>query len=122
MTRSVAWCRHCISSICIVALFLILTGCGGLPMPAASPEAAAIPLVAPKRQVALPLPAELGRSVAAAQIITLRRDGPVFAFEARLSTTPERLLLVGGDSLGRRAMPLQSSNQGVYLAVAPTGP
>jgi hypothetical protein len=91
-------------------------------MPPVSAEEAALPLVAPKRQIVLPLPAELGRSVDAAQIITLRRDGKVFAFEARLSVTPERLLLVGVDSLGRRAMTMHWSEAGLSSEVAPWVP
>jgi len=59
---------------------------------------------APGRDLALPVPADLGRTVEAAQMLTARYDGQTFAFEGRISITPERLVMVGVDGMGRRAM------------------
>lgn len=98
-----------------------LAACAALA-PTVSAEEAAIPLVAPNRRIALPLPAELGRSVDAVQMIVMRRDGRSFAFEARLSITPERFLLVGIDNLGRRGITIQWSAEGLSTDVAPWVP
>lgn len=54
--------------------------------------------------LALPAPGDLGRDVEAVQMVTARRGEETHVFEARLSVNRERLLLVGTDSLGRRAM------------------
>lgn len=78
MMHSAIWFFRFVSAISSVIPLLLLAGCGDLPMPAVSAEGAAIPLVAPKRQIVLPLPDELGRSVDAVQIITLRRDNMLF--------------------------------------------
>jgi hypothetical protein len=63
--------------------------------------------VAPGLELALPGPAELGRSVEAAQMVTARHGGDVFTFEGRLSASPAGLLLVGTDSMGRRALTIE---------------
>jgi hypothetical protein len=59
---------------------------------------------APGRVLALPLPADFGRTVEAAQMLTARYDNQTFLFEGRISITPDRLVLVGVDAMGRRAM------------------
>jgi len=77
-----------------------LAACGLTPPP---PEPGRV-MIAPGITLSLPSPAALGRSVDAVQIVTARHQGDSFVFEGRLSVGPERLLLVGTDSLGRRAM------------------
>jgi hypothetical protein len=74
---------------------------GHLAVSAAEPNVAQF---APGRDLALPVPADLGRTVEAAQMLSARYDGQTFAFEGRISVTPERLVLVGVDGMGRRAM------------------
>lgn len=100
-----------------VLLFLLLAGCNTSPPPV-SPEEAARPMIAPKQMLTLPRPADLGRSVQAVQFITFRRDSQILVFEGHLSITPERLLLVGIDSLGRRAMTLTWTETGLTTEVA----
>lgn len=99
-------------------LLLLLAGCASVPPPV-SPEEAARPMIAPKQMLTLPRPADLGRSVQAVQLITFRRDGQTLVFEGHLSITPERLLLVGVDSLGRRAMTLTWTETGLTAEAAP---
>ena len=74
---------------------------GHLAKTAAEPQVAQF---APGRDLALPVPADLGRNVEAAQMLSATYDGQTFAFEGRISITPERLVLVGVDGMGRRAM------------------
>lgn len=101
-----------------IALSLLLAGCATMPSPV-SPEEAARPMIAPQQMLTLPHPADLGRNVQAVQLITFRRDDQVMVFEGHLSITPERLLLVGIDSLGRRAMTLTWTEAGLATEVAP---
>ena len=77
---------------------LCLAACAGSP---SVPERV---LIAPGVTLALPSPADLGRRVEAVQMVTARHGDLTFLFEGRLSVTPERLLLVGSDPLGRRAL------------------
>lgn len=83
---------------------LILAACTSL-MP---PTLNQVPL-APGVTLSLPTPAELGKSVEAAQLVTARHGGDVFVFEGRLSVNADTLALVGTDPLGRRAMTLHWS-------------
>ncbi len=101
-----------------VLLVLLLAGCATTPPPV-SPEEAARPMIAPKQMLTLPRPADLGRSVQAVQLITFRRDDQTLVFEGHLSITPERLLLVGIDSLGRRTMTLTWTETGLTAEAAP---
>ena len=79
-------------------LALALAACAAPPPPAERVT------VAPGITLELPPPGDLGQSVEAVQMVTARHGGDRFVFEARLSVGPERLLLAGSDSLGRRAM------------------
>lgn len=75
-------------------------------------------LLAPGEPLALPRLADFGRSVEAAQLITARREGQTFVFEGRLSITPERFLLAGVDSLGRRVMTVTWTDTGLDVETA----
>jgi hypothetical protein len=101
-----------------VVMLLLLASCATSPPPV-SPEEAARPMIAPKQVLTLPRPADLGRSVQAVQLITFRRGNQIMVFEGHLSITPERLLLVGIDSLGRRAMTLTWTEMGLTAEAAP---
>ena len=79
-------------------LCVALSGC------AVPPSAVDHVLVAPGITLELPSPAELGRSVDVVQLVTARHDGESFVFEGRLLIRPDRLVLVGSDGMGRRAM------------------
>ena len=84
----------------ITVMLLFLAGCSSSPIS----DRDALPYFAPDRLLDLPLPGDLGRSVEMSQMITVRHDGEVFAFEGHISITAQRFLLVGVDGLGRRAM------------------
>lgn len=74
------------------------------------------PFFAPGRALTLPRPGDLGREVDWLQRITVHHGSDVFAFEGRISVTPERFQLVGLDSLGRRAMTVTWDNSGKVAA------
>ena len=97
----------------LVALVLqaALAGCAS---DGASPEQR--PMIAPGHTLALPAPGELGRSVEAAQLITVHRGDETDVFEGHISVTPERFLLVGVDGMGRRAMTLTWEKSGKVVA------
>ena len=63
--------------------------------------------MAPGVFLRLPDPAALGRSVEAVQLVRARHGADQFVFEAHLSVTPERLMLVCVDPLGRQALSLR---------------
>lgn len=63
--------------------------------------------IAPGILLSLPSPAELGREVEAVQMVTADYGSKSFAFEVRLSVDSERVLLVGTDTMGRRAMNIE---------------
>ena len=96
----------------MAALGLILAGCGSTPVE----DAANMPYFAPGRLLELPRPGDLGRSVEMSQMITVRHDGEVFAFEGHISVSPERFLLVGVDGIGRRAMSVTWEKSGRITA------
>lgn len=83
----------------LILVSLLCLGACAAPRQAAEPVS-----LAPGITLALPSPADLGRRIEAVQMVTARRDGESHVFEVRLSVDGERLLLVGTDSLGRRAM------------------
>ncbi|MGE5545924.1 MAG: DUF3261 domain-containing protein [Solirubrobacterales bacterium] len=85
----------------LLPLLALLSGCAAAPA-----TVDAVP-VAPGVTLRLPEAAELGRSVDAAQLVTARHGEDVFVFEGRLSASPEGLVMVGTDPLGRRAMTIR---------------
>jgi len=101
---------------------VILAGCtketmipavGSLAAPAVESQ------FAPGRTLPLPHPADLGRTVEAVQMLSARYDNQTFVFEGRLSITPERLLLVGIDGMGRRAMTVTWNGRSLAVESAP---
>lgn len=75
--------------------------------------------VAPGISLHLPPVADLGRRIRASQLVTARYGEQVFVFEGHLSSTPERMLLVGLDHFGRRAFTLTWTDAAVKLKAAP---
>ena len=63
--------------------------------------------MAPGVFLRLPDADALGRSVESVQLVRARHDSDQFVFEAHLSVTPERLMLVCVDPLGREALSLR---------------
>ena len=90
------------------------------PNPADSPAGQVT--VAPGIVYCLPSPAALERSVEAFQLITVRHGYDTFAFETRISVTPARVLVVGIDMLGRRAMTIEWTGGNLKVEAAPWVP
>jgi predicted exporter len=88
--------------VLLAGLLLGVTACAAPPPPSsASPDRV---MIAPGITLTLPTPGDLGRSLEVVQMVTARHQGDTFVFEGRLSVGPDRLLLVGTDPMGRRAM------------------
>jgi Protein of unknown function (DUF3261) len=94
------------------------------PQPPPVQEAAAsqAPLIGPDTAIVLPKPAEMGRSLEVVQLVTLRFAGQSLTFDARLSITPDRLVLVGIDGMGRRAMTVAWNGETMTVETAPWFP
>src|SRR5262245_56433477 len=117
MARHLAW-------LCVAAW---LAGCAQAlttPINLSGPifRQSPVALIAPGRNVRLPGPADLGRSVEAAHMLSARHNGRTFAFEGRLSVTPEQLVLVGLDPMGRRAMTITWNGKDIAVESAPWMP
>jgi hypothetical protein len=91
-----------------VAALLLASGCAATDRE--PPDT--LPMIAPGHVLTLPQPGDLGRSVEATQLITVHRGSDVHAFVGYVSVTPQRLLLVGMDGLGRRALTLTWDKSG----------
>jgi hypothetical protein len=100
---------------------LLLAGCTGLP-PLGGTNDPNAPMIGPGLRLNLPRPADLGRSILATQLITVRAYGQTFVMEVNISVTPDRATLVGLDPLGRRAMTLTWNEQNVSAEIAPWVP
>jgi len=96
----------------VLVLAGLLSGCSAPPREAAA-------FIAPGVRFALPGPSALGYRMNAAQIITARFRGDVQVFEAHVSVSPERLMLVGLDPFGRRALTVTLSDTGIAVDAAP---
>lgn len=98
----------------LVALTLFaLFGCSSTPGP--EPEAQ----IAPDVRFRIPSPGELGYSISAEQLVTARYRGDVQTFEAHLSVSPQRLVLIGFDPFGRRAFTVTSGGGSTRFDAAP---
>lgn len=98
---------------------LLLAGCAALPTldaPAPDPNA---PLIAPGQLLVLPRPADLGRRIVAVQLITAKGAGQTFVFEGHLNIRADRVMFIGLDSLGRRAVTISWNGRDISADVAP---
>ncbi len=107
-------------ALSLAALAALLAGCTSLPgavalldaktpggeaaASPAPPDGARDPLIGPGKKIALPQPGELGRTVEAIQLVTLKFGGETLVFDARISIRPGRFALAAIDGMGRRAM------------------
>jgi hypothetical protein len=79
-------------------------------------------MIAPNVTLSIPQPSELNRSLEAVQMVTAHYGDQTFVFEGHLSATPERLLMVALDSLGRKAMTITWTETGITYETAPWVP
>ncbi len=97
------------------AALLMLSACADRPVAPAAGQVR----IAPELVMALPSPAELGRSLEATQLVTAHYGDRTFVFEGHLSATPERFLLVCLDAMGRKALTISWSASGIAAEAAP---
>ena len=103
--------RGCIAWVCGALMLAVLAGCASDEVPSET-----FPMIAPGHLLTLPAPGDLGRSVEAAQLITVHQEGKMYVFEGHISVTPEKFLLVGVDGTGRRALTLTWDRSGKVTA------
>jgi hypothetical protein len=75
--------------------------------------------IAPNLDLALPGPGDLGRSLAATQLVTAHYGDQTMVFEGHISVTPTTFLLVVVDTLGRRALSVTWNDAGITYEAAP---
>lgn len=100
----------------VLAVAALLAACATPP-----PAGPTAPLTA-TRALVLPAPADLGRRVEALHLVRLRHEAVSMAFEVRISVTPERLDMVGLDTLGRRMLTLSWTAGRLEARTAPWMP
>jgi hypothetical protein len=94
-------------------LLAMLTGC------ATSPGLDEDAALAPDFRFKMPSPAALGRDIDAVQHVTAHYREQSVSFDTRLSITPQQLMLVGLDSLGRRGLTVIWDGKSVESETAP---
>lgn len=78
--------------------------------------------IAPNLTLAMPRPGDLGRSFEVVQLVTARYGDQTYVFEGHLSATPERFLMIGLDTTGRRALTITWTDAGITYEAAPWVP
>lgn len=118
---SAAWITTSVRRFAAMAAALGFAGCA-LVGPVAPNVPKGQVTVAPGIAFSLPPPATLGRSVEALQLVTAHYRQDTFVFETRISVNPGRLLVVGTDTLGRRAMTIEWTGTDLRVEAAPGVP
>ncbi|HLN26006.1 MAG TPA: DUF3261 domain-containing protein [Patescibacteria group bacterium] len=106
---------HRRAAISIAAVMLALAGCAQTP--AALPPGTV--RIAPDLTLVLPHPGELGQTLEVTQLVTAHYGERTFVFEGHLSATPDRILLVSLDAMGRKAITVTWTDAGLDTEVAP---
>ena len=104
--------------VCALPIVLTVLLLGACAQRMAETPAASGVLIARDLSVVLPRPSDLGRSVQVTQLVTARYGNDTYVFESHIDATPERFLMVGVDSLGRRAMTVTWTDAGMTADVA----
>lgn len=97
----------------------LLAGCASSAGLNRDPARDTAAFLAPDLRLDLPDPAAMGRSVEAVQMVTAHHAGDTMVFEAHLSMTPERVLLVGVDATGQRLMTVTWRGTQITVETAP---
>jgi hypothetical protein len=98
-----------------VSLALLLAGCATR---STEPPPGAVQ-IAPNLTLVMPRPSDLGRSFEVAQLVIAHYGDQSYVFEGHLSATPERFLMVGLDTTGRRAMTITWTDGAIIYDAAP---
>lgn len=93
----------------------LLAGCERRPR---AVDRGAVP-IAPGLTLALPRPGDLGRPVEATQLVRARYGEQSIVFESHLSASADRFVIVGLDTLGRRALTVTWTDAGIEMESAP---
>ncbi len=106
---------RCLLALCCAAL---LSACAA-SQPSQEPVVDGVVRVAPHLSLVLPKPSSLGRTLEATQLVTAHYGDQTYVFEGHISASGNTLVLLGLDTLGRRAMTLTWSDNGLKTETAP---
>jgi hypothetical protein len=112
--------RLCLKRVCVKTAAMIvaavLASCATVP-----PAEKGVP-IAPGVYFSTPTPAELGYTVNTTQLITARFRGQTYVFQTQVTISPDRLVLIGLDPFGRRALTVTSTASGMTTEAEPWVP
>jgi hypothetical protein len=101
-----------------LGLVFLLTACA---THSEGPSESKVP-IAPHVTLTMPRPGDLGRSFEVAQLVTAHYGDRTYVFEGHLSARPDRFLMIGLDTTGRRAMTITWTDAGITYDAAPWVP
>ena len=104
-----------------IALVMFLSACASVPADMPQQPLSSVQ-IAPNLSLTMPSPADLGRSVEASQLVTAHYGDQSFAFEARISATPQLFRLVGFDLMGRKLITVNWTPDHISFEKAPWVP
>jgi hypothetical protein len=105
---------------CRLVAITVPPGLGACVSP--SPEDGMSGVPAPAAFLRQVRPADLGRDLEAAQLVTVTRDGTSLVIEVRLSLKADRFMLVAQDMLGQQLLTVEWTAAGIVEQRAPTLP
>ncbi len=78
--------------------------------------------IAPNIQMSLPRPGDMRRSLEATQLVRIQHKEMNVMFEGHISITPQRVLIVALDGMGRKALTIDWTTEGISYEAAPFVP
>lgn len=76
-------------------------------------------MIAPSVRFVIPGPQALGYRITAEQLVSAQYHGDSYIWEAHIDVTPERMEIIGLDSLGRRAFTMSWRGNALSYEAAP---
>ena len=104
--------------LCWLGLVLMVASCA---THSAGPVADKVQ-VAPTLTLVMPRPVDLGRTFEVSQLVTAQYGDQTYVFEGHLSAKPDRFLMIGLDTTGRRALTITWTDSGISYEAAPWVP
>ncbi|MHB8381505.1 MAG: DUF3261 domain-containing protein [Candidatus Binataceae bacterium] len=109
--------RQTIFRFLLIVVLLLDASCSARY--AASPGGS---MIAPGLELAVPTGRQLGYSAEATQLITAHFRGKVQVFQAYVSVTPKKIIMIALDPFGGRALTITATDDAIHTEAAPIVP